>query len=80
MHWQFHFIIKAFAGGESQVDVELLTIPEHLSTLPVYCGVRFARSLVFCVVFCRSLNPVISHEKERTGKRLRQVEHIRSHL
>ena len=25
-------------------------------------------------------NPVISHEKERTGKRLRQVEHIRSHL
>jgi hypothetical protein len=29
----------------------LLTLPEHL----IFCGVRGAWSLVFCVVFCRSL-------------------------
>jgi hypothetical protein len=28
---------------------------ENLSSLPVICGVRVARSLVFCVMFCRSL-------------------------
>ena len=49
------FVTRVTRRVVPQVDVELLTIPEHLSTLPVYCGVRFARSLVFCVVFCRSL-------------------------
>jgi hypothetical protein len=28
---------------------------EHLCSLPVFSGVRVARSLVFCVMFCRSL-------------------------
>jgi hypothetical protein len=28
---------------------------KHLRSPPVFCGVRVARSLVFCVVFCRSL-------------------------
>ena len=34
---------------------ELHTLPENLSSPVVFCGVRVARSLVFCVVFCRSL-------------------------
>ena len=29
---------------------ELLTLPEHLCTLPVYSGLRVARSLLFCVM------------------------------
>ena len=37
------------------LEQELLTIPQHLSSPPVFTGVRAAQSLVFCVVFCRSL-------------------------
>jgi hypothetical protein len=33
---------------------ELFTLPEHLSSPPVFSWVRVALSLVFCVVFCRS--------------------------
>jgi len=39
----------------SHVEQELLTFLEHLSSHPVFSGVRVARSLVFCVVFCTSL-------------------------
>ena len=35
------------------VEQELPTLPEHLHSSPVLSGVRIARSLVFCVVFCR---------------------------
>ena len=34
---------------------ELLTLPEHLDSVPVFSRVRVARYLVFCTVFCRSL-------------------------
>jgi hypothetical protein len=37
------------------MEQELLTLPEHLSSPPGFSGVRVVRSLVFCVVFCRSL-------------------------
>ena len=38
------------------VEQELLTLPEHLSSHPVFSGViRVTRSLVLCVMFCRSL-------------------------
>ena len=37
------------------VEQELLTLPEYLSSSQVLSGVRVVRSLVFCVVFCRSL-------------------------
>ena len=37
------------------VEQELLTLPEHMNSPPVFSGVRVARSLVFGVVFCRSL-------------------------
>ena len=31
--------------------MELKTLPEHLSSPPVFCGVRVTRSLVVCVCF-----------------------------
>jgi hypothetical protein len=37
------------------VEHELLTLTEHLSLPPVFSGVRVTRSLVLCVMFCRSL-------------------------
>jgi hypothetical protein len=41
------FVIKVLA---------LLTLPGHLSSPPVFCGVHIAQSLlVLCVVFCRSM-------------------------
>ena len=43
-------------GATSRVvEQELLTLPEHLSSPLVFSRVRFTRSLVLCVVFCRSL-------------------------
>ena len=33
------------------VEQELLTLPEHLSSPPVFSGVRVTRSLVFCVMY-----------------------------
>ena len=39
----------------SHVEQELLTIWEHLRLSAVFSGVRVAKSLVFCVIFCRSL-------------------------
>ena len=40
----------------SRVEQELLTLPQHMSSPPVLCAVRVAQSLVFCVMFCRSLS------------------------
>ena len=34
------------------LEQELLTFTGHLSSLPVFSGVRVAQSLVFCVVYC----------------------------
>jgi hypothetical protein len=42
----------------SHVEQELLTFLEHLSSSPVFSGVRVARSLTFCIMFCRSLIPL----------------------
>jgi len=42
------------------VEQELLTLPEHLSSPPVFSGVRVSRSLVLCVCFvdhCLSFCP-----------------------
>jgi hypothetical protein len=35
----------------SLVEQELLTLPEHLSSPPVFSGVRVTRSLVLCICF-----------------------------
>jgi hypothetical protein len=37
------------------VEQELVTFPQHLGSPQVFIRMRVARSLVFCVVFCRSL-------------------------
>jgi hypothetical protein len=37
------------------VEQELPSLPEHMSSLPVFSWVRVSRSLVFYVMFCRSL-------------------------
>jgi hypothetical protein len=37
------------------VEQELFTLPEHMSSPPVFSGVRATRSLVFMCMFCRSL-------------------------
>ena len=34
---------------------ELPAHPEYLSSPPVISGVRVARAIVFCVIFCRSM-------------------------
>jgi hypothetical protein len=39
----------------SHVEQEVITLPEHLIFLPNFDGIRAARSLVFCVIFCRLL-------------------------
>ena len=42
------------------VEQVLPTLPEHLRSPPVFSGVCVTRSLVFCVVFCRSLFVLLS--------------------
>ena len=59
--WSFphSWLITGFVTGATpQVPLvyqELLTLPEHLCSPLVFSGVHVAQSLVFCVVFCRSL-------------------------
>ena len=33
------------------MEQELLTLPDHMSSLPVFSGFRVVRSLIFCVCF-----------------------------
>ena len=40
---------------KTQLEQELLTIPEHPRSSPVFSGVRVTRSLVLCVMYCISL-------------------------
>ena len=44
----------------SLVEHELLTLLEHLSSPPDISGVRVARSLVLCTVFCKSVVALLS--------------------
>jgi hypothetical protein len=44
----------------SLVEQELPTLPEHLSSPPIFSEVRVARSLILCVVFSRSLFVLLS--------------------
>ena len=48
------FVIRVTLGVKL-VEQELLTLPEHLSSPPIFSGVRVARFLIFCVVFCKPL-------------------------
>ena len=42
------------------MEQELLTLTEDLSSPPVFSGVRVTRSLVFFVMFCRSVFVLLS--------------------
>ena len=48
------WLITGCVTGETRLAQELLILPGHMSSSPVFSEVRVARSLVFCVVFCRS--------------------------
>ena len=51
----YHRVVTRLARSVPLVEQELLTLQEHLSSPPVFSGVRVTRSLVCCVIFCRSL-------------------------
>ena len=52
----YHWIVNMRnTTGSTIVEQELLTLPEHLSSLSLYSGVCIAQYLVFYIVFCRSL-------------------------
>ena len=40
---------------QPDVEEELLSLLEHLGSVPIFSGFRVARSLFACVVFCTSL-------------------------
>ena len=42
-------VVSRLTRRVSLVEQELLTLPEHLSSPPVFSGVRVTRSLVLCV-------------------------------
>ena len=56
----FHFRLclcwLAVTRWVSLVQQELLTLQDHMTSLQDVSGVCVAQSLVFCVVFCRSLS------------------------
>jgi hypothetical protein len=43
------------------VEQELPTLPDYLSSPPVFSGVRVARSLVYCVVFSKQICLICLH-------------------
>jgi len=47
------WLITRVTRRVSLVEQGLPTLPGHLSSPPVISGVRVARSLVFCLMFCR---------------------------
>ena len=58
--WLITDFVKKLTRRLSLVEQELLTFPDHLSSSQVFSGVRVARSLVLCVMFCRSLFVLLS--------------------
>jgi len=59
--WLITGFVTRLTRRVSLVEQELLTLPENLSSPPVFSGVRVTRSLVLCVCFvdlCLSPCPV----------------------
>ena len=53
-------IVAKLTQGLPLVEQELLILPEHLISSPVFSGVRVTRSLVLCICFvdrCFSFSP-----------------------
>ena len=53
-HNMFVILTKSVKSNQTFVEKEL-ALTNHLHSYPVFCIVRVAQSLVFCVAFCRSL-------------------------
>jgi hypothetical protein len=51
----YHWVCKKSNTWVSHVEQELLTLPKHPSSLPLFGRVCVAQSLVFCVVFFQKL-------------------------
>jgi len=49
--WFITGIVTRLTRRVPLVDQELLTLPEHLSSVPVFSGVRVTRSLILCMCF-----------------------------
>ena len=47
----YHGVVTRLTRWVSLVEQELLTFSEHLSSSPVFSGVRVTRSLVLCICF-----------------------------
>ena len=47
----YHVFVTRLTRRVPLVEQELMTLPEHLCSSPVFCGVRITRSLVLCVCF-----------------------------
>ena len=58
--WHITGFVSRLTRRVSLVEQELPTLPEHLSSTPVFSRVGVTRSLVFCVMFCRSLFVLLS--------------------
>jgi hypothetical protein len=58
--WLITDFVKKLTRRLPLVEQELLTFPYHLSSSQVFSRVRVARSLVLCVMFCRSLFVLLS--------------------
>ena len=57
LNTQEYYIIERI---KSVQQYHILTLPQHLNSLPVFNGIRVARSLVFCVAFYRLLFVILS--------------------
>ena len=57
---EFTRFVTRLTRRVSLVEQKLLTLSEHMGSPPIFSGVRVARSLVFFVVFCRSLFAFLS--------------------
>ena len=55
-----HRVCSKSSTTRPHVELELLTLPEHMSSSPVFSVVRVAPSLFLCVMFCRSLFVLLS--------------------
>jgi hypothetical protein len=58
--WLHNGFVTRVKRRVPHVEQELFTLPGHPSSHSIFSGVRVARSLVFCVLFCRSLFVLLS--------------------
>jgi hypothetical protein len=55
LSWLITWFVTRVTQWVPHVEQELLTLPEYLSSTPLFSGVCIAWYLVFCVMFCKSL-------------------------